>query len=68
MSIDDFIKRSVKLYLEGGHVLKGKVYDKTWIRSTSSNGNLLKKEALVLEVNGHTTLVIFDKVVAYEIY
>jgi len=68
MRINDFVGANVILYLEGGHVLKAKVADVTSLETTESGGRSIRHEALVLLVNGHTTIVRFDKIVASEIY
>lgn len=68
MKIEDFVGRTVTLYLEGGHVIIGKVYEISSIRTITSNGNIARYEVLVIILNDHTTFVRFDKISAYEIY
>ncbi len=68
MRLNDFVGCSVTLYLEGGHVIKAKVADISYIETTDSCGRRVKYDTLVLILNNHTTMVRFDKVSAFEIY
>ncbi len=68
MRLNDFVGNNVTLYLEGGHVIKAKVADISRIETSGIGGGLVKYDTLVLILNGHTTMVRFDKVVAFEIY
>ncbi len=68
MRLNDFVGSNVTLYLEGGHVIKAKVADISYIETTDSCGRRVKYDTLVLILNEHTTMVRFDKVAAFEIY
>lgn len=68
MKAKDIKGQKVTLYLDGGRIFTAKVNDVTLIETTDSCGRLVRYEGLVLIVNGHTTIVRFDKVIAFEIY
>lgn len=64
MSFINLIGKKVTLYLEGGHVIKGRVVDTSCLEMDN-----IKYETLVLvPKNEHTTNVRVDKIVAFEIY
>lgn len=68
MNSKDLKGCNVKLYLEGGHTITGEVLDVTFITTIVTGGGCDMHEALVLLLNGHTTMIRFDKVIVFEVW
>ena len=68
MIINDSIGCNVILYLKKGDVMKGKVADISTVETTDIFGRIVKYDTLLLIINGQTTTVRLDKIVAFEVY
>ncbi len=68
MVLTQLVGREVLLYLEGGHTINAKVNNITDIETTDDCGGIVKQTSLMLYYNEHTTFVLWEKVVAVEVY